>query len=296
MGKGIRTAPRDALVADSTPASLRGLAFGIHRAGDTAGAVVGVLIALIVVAMGQSQAQVLSAEVFRALVALSVLPAVLAVVALAALARESRTATKHGPRERSRWRSLGRRFHALLLCMVLFTLGNSSDAFLVLRSQQAGLSVVGVLGMVLSYNLLYACLSGPAGRLSDRFGRRRLLLAGWLVYALIYLGFARVVAGWQAWVLMTCYGVYAACCEGVARAFVADLVPASLRGTAYGLFHTAVGLTALPASLIAGLLWDGVGPWAGWGPAAPFYFGALMALLASMLLWVAGPTDLRQNV
>jgi MFS family permease len=175
--------------------------------------------------------------------------------------------------------------------MMVFTLGNSSDAFLVLRAQQAGLSVLGVLGMVLSYNLVYSLLSGPAGALSDRIGRRRLLLAGWIVYALIYLGFARISAGWQAWVLMTLYGTYAACCDGVAKAFVADLVPASLRGTAYGIFHTAIGLAALPASLIAGFLWEGLGAWRGWGPSAPFYFGAGMALVASLLLAILLPRE-----
>ena len=143
--------------------------------------------------------------------------------------------------------------------------------------------------MVLSYNLVYSLLSGPAGALSDRIGRRTLLVAGWLVYAIIYLGFAAISAGWQAWALMACYGVYAACFEGVAKAFVADLVPAAHRGTAYGIFHTAIGLAALPASLIAGILWEGIGPWAGLGPRAPFAFGAVMAMSACVLLAAALP-------
>ena len=111
-----------------------------------------------------------------------------------------------------------------------------------------------------------------------------MLIAGWVVYALIYLGFARITAGWQAWALMSVYGVYAALFEGVAKAFVADLVPPPLRGTAYGVFHTAVGLSALPASLLAGIVWGGIGQWAGWGPSAPFYLGAGLAFLASLLL------------
>jgi MFS family permease len=291
IGKGIRTAPRDALVADCTPAALRGLAFGIHRAGDTAGAVVGVLAALVVVELSQSHARELSATVFRTLVAVSVIPAVLAVAALAVLARELPATIDDGEKPGSGRRSLGRRFPAFLLCVLVFTLGNSSDVFLVLRSQQAGLSVQGVLGMVFSYNVVYAALSAPAGHLSDLVGRRRLLISGWIVYAFIYLGFARVSDGWQAWVLMTIYGVYAACTEGVARALVADLVPATARGTAYGLFHTAVGLAALPASVIAGLLWDGLGPWSGWGPSAPFYFGAAMAMAASILLCALSATE-----
>ena len=288
IGKGIRTAPRDALVADSIDASQRGLAFGIHRAGDTAGAVLGVLVALLVVTIGQASKNSLSAPVFRTLVVVSVVPAVLAVLGLALLARDTPETGKPGARERLGLHLVGGRFRFLLLALVVFTLGNSSDAFLILRAQNAGLTLPGILGMVLSYNLVYALFSGPAGALSDRVGRRRLLVAGWLLYALIYLGFARVTAGWQAWALMTAYGLYTAACEGVAKAYVADLVPASDRCTAYGVFHTAVGLAAMPASLLAGILWQGIGGWSGWGPSAPFFLGAVLALLASVLLMLVG--------
>ncbi|HKM54309.1 MAG TPA: MFS transporter [Isosphaeraceae bacterium] len=288
IGKGIRTAPRDALVADSIDASQRGLAFGIHRAGDTAGAVLGVLIALFVVANGQASSSSLSAPVFRILVVASVVPAVLAVLGLALLARDTPETGNRGPGQRLGLRLIDGRFRFFLLAMVVFTLGNSSDAFLILRAQNVGLSLPGILGMVLSYNLVYALFSGPAGALSDRVGRRRLLVAGWLLYALIYLGFARVTAGWQAWALMTVYGLYTAACDGVAKAFVADLVPASDRGTAYGVFHTAVGLAAMPASLLAGILWQGIGGWPGWGPSAPFILGAVIAVLASIILMLTG--------
>ena len=291
LGKGIRTAPRDALLADSTAADSRGLAFGIHRAGDTAGAFLGVLIALLVVWWGQGKSTLLSLTVFRTLVIVSVIPAVLAVFCLASLAREvPRLSASRGLGQVDATH-LSRRFRVFLAIMIVFTLGNSSDAFLVLRAQQLGLPILGVLGMVLTFNLVYSLLSGPAGAISDRIGRRQVLTAGWIVYALIYLGFARATAGWQAWTLMTLYGAYFACSDGVAKAFVADLVPSSLRGTAYGVFHTAIGLAALPASLIAGILWDGIGPWPGWGPAAPFYFGAILAALASLLLMAALPAD-----
>ena len=305
LGKGIRTAPRDALLADSSPDAWRGLAFGVHRAGDTAGAFLGVLIALLVVWSGQGKSNRLSSGVFRTLVIGSVIPAVLAVISLASLAREVpptrasrrvRSADSNEARpEKVRTADpaglthLSRRFRVFLAIMIVFTLGNSADAFLVLRAQQLGLPVLGVLGMVMSFNLVYSLLSGPAGAFSDRIGRRRVLIAGWVVYTLIYLGFARATAGWQAWTLMTLYGAYFACSDGVAKAFVADLVPSSLRGTAYGVFHTAIGLAALPASLIAGILWDGIGPWSGWGPAAPFYFGAALAAIASLLLAFALP-------
>jgi MFS family permease len=175
-------------------------------------------------------------------------------------------------------------FRRYLLVLVIFTLGNSSDAFLILRAQVAGLSVGGVLGMLITFNLVYALISTPAGALSDRVDRRWLLAGGWGFYALVYLGFAAAGKGWQAWLLMALYGLYYGVTEGVAKAYVADLVPSERRGTAYGSFHAAVGLSALPASVLAGLLWQGLGSWPGFGPGAPFLFGAALACLAAVLL------------
>ncbi len=286
VGKGIRTAPRDALVADSVTAANRGLAFGLHRAADTAGAAVGILIALLVVWWTQSGALALDARTFRTIVIISIVPAVAAVIVLAALARDV-AVTGRRVLPRFGLRGLGRPFLTFLLIVGLFDLGNSSDAFLVLRAQERGLSVVGVLGMLLAFNLVYALVSTPAGSLSDRIGRRRLLIGGWLAYAAIYLGFGLATAGWQVWLLYVVYGVYYGLAYGTAKAFVADLVPAALRGTAYGTYNALLGLIDLPASLIAGILWQGVGGWSGFGPSAPFLFGALLALLAAvaMALW-----------
>ena len=281
VGKGVRTSPRDALLADSVAPEVRGLAFGVHRAGDTAGAVVGLAVALGVVWATQGRARTLAGPTFLLLVALSLIPAALGVIALALGALD---VVPHAHPKGASSRRFDRRFRAFLAVVVVFTLGNSSDAFLILRAQEAGLPVLGVLGMMLTFNLVYTAVAGPAGALSDRIGRRRLIVAGWLVYAVIYLGFAFVAAGWQAWVLMTIYGVYYALTDGVAKAFVANLVPAARRGTAYGAFNAAIGLAALPSSVLAGVLWQGVGPWHGFGPAAPFLFGASMALLASVLL------------
>lgn len=284
VGKGIRTAPRDALVADSTPEAQRGLAFGVHRAGDTAGAVVGLCVALAVVWLTERSALRLNRGVFEMLVWLSIVPAVVAVAGIAIGAREVGAGLPRSQGAHTRTFALGHRFRAFLVAMVIFTLGNSSDAFLVLRAHQAGLPLVGILGMMISFNVVYALASGPAGALSDRLGRRRLILGGWTVYVLIYLGFAWLTAGWQAWILMTLYGAYYAMTEGVAKAFVADLVSADQRGTAYGLFNAAIGLSALPASVVAGLLWQGAGTWHGFGPSAPFYFGAALAALATVLM------------
>jgi MFS family permease len=291
LGKGLRTAPRDALVADSIDEKQRGLAFGLHRAGDTAGAVVGLLVALGVVWFVQRADLTLERSTFHTLVLFSIIPAALAVIGLALGARETPI-----PPERRAARApsfslaaFDARFKFFLFIVVLFTLGNSSDAFLILRAQAAGLPVLGVLGMMITFNAVYTLVSGPAGALSDRVGRRRLIVGGWAVYGLIYLGFARVTVGWQAWALMAVYGIYYGLTEGVAKALVADLVPAEKRGTAYGLFNAAIGLTAFPASFIAGILWQGAFGWNGFGPGAPFYFGAVMALLACALLVFALP-------
>jgi MFS family permease len=185
--------------------------------------------------------------------------------------------------ERLSFHEVDARFKYFLLVVVLFTLGNSSDAFILLRGQERGLSILQVMGMSLTFNAVYTVFASPLGALSDRIGRRKLIIGGWIAYGLVYLGFAFSQTGWQVWALLALYGLYYAATEGTARALVADLVPESNRGTAYGLYNAAIGITALPASLIAGLLWQGAGAWPGFGASAPFFFGAAMALLAGLL-------------
>jgi len=288
FGKGIRTAPRDALVADSVSEEQRGLAFGFHRAADTGGALLGILIALLVVWFSQSTNVGLAESTFRTVVLLSLIPAVLAVLSLAIGAQDV-PVTKQRAAPKFAFRSLGKPFMIFMLIVGLFDLGNSSDAFLILRAQERGLNVLGVLGMLATFNLVYTLVSTPAGSLSDRIGRRRLLIGGWLVYALIYFGFALAGQGWQVWGLYAMYGVYYGLAYGTAKAMVADIVPEALRGTAYGTYNAVLGLLDFPASLIAGLLWDGLPAWGwrGFGASAPFFFGATMALLAviAMVLW-----------
>lgn len=291
-GKGLRTAPRDAMVVDSVNENQRGLAFGLHRAGDTTGAVIGHAIALGVVLAVQRGATSLARDTFQIVVLLSVIPAALAVFVLAFGARDvplvKMTQTKLFPKPvegvRFSLEGFSRRFRFFLIIIILFTLGNSSDFFLTLRAQTVGLSVVGVLGLWIVLNMIYAIASIPAGALSDRIGRRTLLIAGWALYVLVYLGFAFATSGWQVWLFMAAYGLFYGLTDGVTKAFVADLVPHESLGTAYGMYNAAVGFAALPASLIAGALWDGIGKWEGFGPPAPFLFGAALALIAVVLL------------
>jgi MFS family permease len=280
LGKGIRTAPRDALVADSVDEKQRGMAFGLHRAGDTAGAFIGVAIAALIVWLTERSGADLTRHTFQIAVLVSIVPAFLAVILLALGARET------GIRKKSTvpvlsMKGMDTRFKLFMLVLVLFTLGNSSDAFIILLGQNRGLTVIQILLMLMTFNLL----AGPLGALSDKIGRRRLIIGGWIAYGLVYLGFALSKTGWQIWTLFGLYGIYYAASEGSAKAFIADLVTPERRGTAYGLYNAAIGLTAFPASLIAGLLWQGAFGWHGFGPAAPFLFGASLALLAGVLFW-----------
>lgn len=287
MGKGIRTAPRDALVADSITPDKRGLAFGLHRAGDTAGAAMGVLIALIVIWRLQGQELTLARMTFHTLVWLSVIPAFLAVIILVVGIRETK-ALQDIKRTAVSFADLPLTFKRFLLVVALFTLGNSSDAFLILRAQERGVTILGVMGMLFAFNVVYTAVSGPAGFLSDKLGRRRFLLAGWLLYALTYFGLALAQTAVQTVSLVIIYGIYYGLTIGTAKSLVADLVPKTQHGTAYGWYNGAVGLAVLPASVFAGLLWQGVGHWAGFGVQAPFLFGAFMALAAVglLLLWL----------
>jgi len=288
VGKGIRTAPRDALVADSIDEHHRGLAFGFHRAADTAGAGLGLLIALGVIWLAQAGGMELARATFQTVVLISLIPAFLAVLSLAVVARDVPVITRR-KMPKFALRSLGRRFCIFMIIVGLFDLGNSSDAFLVLRAQERGLSVIGVLGMLITFNVVYTLISVPAGSLSDRIGRRRLIVGGWLVYAAIYLGFALAGTGWHVWVLYAIYGVYYGLAYGTTKAMVADIVPEELRGTAYGTYNAVLGILDFPASLIAGFLWQGAGQWEGFGPSAPFFFGGAMALLAAVLMALVRP-------
>jgi len=281
IGKGIRTSPRDALIADSTPVAARGAAFGFHRAMDHLGAVVGPVLAFLLLP--------LVAGSYRAIFWLASIPAVLCVVAVVTVVRE---VPAQGPPTRLpllTLRPYDRRFKGFLLIVALFTLGNSSDAFLLLRAREAGVADAAIPLLWAALHVVKSASAFLGGILADRVGRRSAIVAGWLVYAAVYAGFAGVATAGQAWGLFLVYGLYFGLTEGGERALVADLVPPETRASAYGVYHTAIGLAALPASLLTGWLWQVLG-----APVA-FTTGAALSAAAAILLWGLLPASDRQS-
>jgi MFS family permease len=271
VGKGLKDPPKDALIAASTDAQTRGRGFGIARMLDTFGSVIGPLLLFALLwLLGHGAAS------YRIILYATALPLIATLAILVTKVRETRADKKP---DKSLAVKLPRRFYWFLAIVLLFNLGNSSDAFLILRAQNLGVSLLGIPLVFALFNFVYAVASVPLGSLSDRIGRERVILLGWAAYAAAYLGFGLAGATWQVWALYAFYGLYYATTEGVAKAFVADMVEGPQRGRAYGIFNTAIGLIALPASAIAGGLWDKI------SPAAPFYFGAALALGASLLLF-----------
>ncbi len=282
FGKGIRTAPRDALIADSTDPKQRGHAFGLHRALDSAGASLGVVVAYLFLISLHAQ--------YRDIFLLSLIPGALGVLALffvreQIVKRAPAAANNRQSKEPwwtnlgARWRALDRKLKTFLVIVFIFALGNSSNQFLLLRGQNLGFDSATVLLMYLLYNVVQSLGAWPAGRLSDRIGRKTLLVFGYLAYGIVYFGFA-VASPMALWGLFAVYGVYIALTEGVEKALVSDIAPPDLRATLIGLHATFTGIGLLPASLIAGFLWDTL------GPAATFYFGSGMGLLAALALWL----------
>ena len=297
IGKGVRTAPRDALISDSVGSEARGLAFSFHRAMDHAGAVLGPLAALGILYLflgyglwRDTGAAATAAEMtaLRWLFAIALVPSLAALAALVTKVREVRPAaarTQSDGEPPAPPAGLPLRFYLFVGTVTIFALGNSSDLFLLLYAKtKFGLDLLSIVGLWVALHAAKVVFSVPGGMLSDRFGRRIVIVAGWIVYALVYLGMARAAAAWQIWALMAAYGLFYGLTEGAEKALVADFVPSGSRGTAYGLYHGAVGLAALPASLLFGAVWTALGP--AKGPAVAFGIGAGLAGLAAVLLIV----------
>ncbi|MCX5970188.1 MAG: MFS transporter [Coprothermobacterota bacterium] len=269
FGKGMRSSPRDALLADSVAPEMRGRAFGWHRAMDTMGAVVGPLLALLLISMTNDN--------LRLIFILAVIPGLLGAF-LVLFVKEQRRAPSPAQAPKAVWASLPRPFRLYLLAWGIFALTNSSDVFLILRAQSIGFTPTLVVLAYALYNLTYAGASPFLGQLSDRLGRKWVLVGGLLVFAAVYLGFAFIGFSWEVWLLFAVYGFYVAATDGVGKALAVDLVPAEIRGGALGLLGTVSGLATLVASTLAGYLWSAVGPW------AMFVYGAAGALVCSVLM------------
>jgi len=294
-GKGFRGAPRDAILADSADSAVCGAAFGWHRAMDTMGAVVGPLLALgLLVLLGGD---------LRKVILLAAIPGVIGAFLVLTVSDPGRRRKKAANaiqgedarpmpnslgacgaetpsqkvRERVRWSAVPRSFKLYLSAWLPFVLVNSSDVFLILRAKQLGFSTTAVVIVYTFYNLVYALASVPLGHLSDRLGRRPVLVGGMVVFAAVYAGFSLATHTWHVVALFAVYGLYMAATDGVGKAFAVDLVPRELRGTSIGLLGTLTGVATLAASSIAGILWDAV------GPRAPFVFGAVGALVSAIL-------------
>jgi MFS family permease len=272
--KGFRGAPRDALIADSVSQAHRGAAFGLRQGMDTAGAVFGPLSALALLPLFAGDVR----KVFW----LAAIPGAVCILLVWFGVSEVRPAetAKQGASSTDQASpiSWNKSVFVILVAVGLFSLGNSSDLFLILRAQNLGVRAALAPGLGLLFNLVYTSLSWPAGKLSDRIPRRTLVVFGYITYAAVYLGFSLARGPQWVWFLFAAYGTYYAMTEGVLRAWIADLVPSSSRGSVFGAFTWLVGVAALPASLMAGWLWRH------YSPAAPFFVSALLSLAAALLL------------
>ncbi len=286
FGKGIRGTPRDALIADSTTPSNRGRAFGFHRAMDTLGAAIGPISAFVILGMAGGD----YGAVFR----WSTVPGLVAVVLLVAFLREGKPASRSvaspaaGPdgnplegrapgsgHPRPQATGFGRKYVLFAVATMIFALGNSSDAFLILRAQDLGVAAPLVPLAYFTFNAVYSVFSFPAGIVSDRIGRRPVLVGGYLIFGAIYFGFGLARRAWQAWWLFALYGLYYAATEGIQKAYIADLVPEGGRGRAIGAINALTGICTLPASVVAGFMWQNV------SPPAPFFLGGALAFIAA---------------
>jgi MFS family permease len=282
IGKGVRSSPRDALLSQSCGEEERGKAFGFQRAMDHAGAMTGPLIASFLMAVFTKD--------LRIIFLLAFIPSLFCLWILwrgVTDVKKEQNSISSPPK--LHWRGWDRKFKYFLIIITLFTLGNSSDAFLLLRAQDLGLNIVTIPILWFLFHLSKTIFSVPGGALSDRIGRRKVMILAWMIYGLVYLGFAFASTALHIWLLFIIYGLFYGLSEGTERAWVADLVEKPKRGTAYGAYHFCIGMAALPASLLMGLIWKAIGvQWA-------FSFGAIMALIAAFLAIVLMKSDQKEK-
>lgn len=287
FGKGIRSAPRDVLIAETTEPESRGHAFGFHRAMDTAGATLGPLVVLALAwyfARGVDIGALTKEHqgIFKIIFMAAAVPAVIGWLVLVFFVKEHKHEETTAQKPEIKLSALDRRFKVFLAVVTLFSLGNSSDAFLVLRARSApiGMGFITFLWVYVVFNALSAMVAVRSGILSDKIGRKPVIVTGWLIFSAVYFAMARITSPAGVWIWFSIYGIYYGMTEGILKAYAIDLAPSHLKGTAVGAYYTFTGIALLPASLIAGYLWDKV------GHNAPFYYGGATALLASILMLI----------
>jgi len=273
FGKGIRTAPRDAIIAESTDGAFLGRAFSFQRSMDTMGAVIGPSLAFLFLAVFSND--------YRRVFWLSMVPGFIAVCLIIFFIKEERkSSSMRSERPKLTLENFDGRFRLFLVITTLFAVGNSSDVFLILRAQQRGIPAHLIPILYLVFNIIYSISAIPAGIAADRFGKKRIILLGFVVFAIVYFGFAVARDAAAIWVLFSLYGLFMGLTDGTQKAFLATMIPPDFEATGFGIYYTAVGLAMFPASLIGGWLWDHV------SPSATFYYGAITAVSSSILFVV----------
>ena len=278
FGKGTRTSARDALIVESVPQELRGRAFGLHRGLDSLGAVIGPLCAILLLSIYQNN--------YRLAFKLSVIPVVIGILILVIFVKEKKkvqinTKTSTTPKLKFSAKDFTPQLSLFLLISIIFGIGNSSDAFLILRAKDVSGDVLTTIAMFVVFNIFYSFGSYPAGFLSDKFGSKKILTIGFFLFALVYLGFGLVHQSWMVWILFAFYGIYMALTDGVSKAYISTMVPPEKSGTAFGVFQMINGFCVLGASVIAGIIWKSI------NPAAPFYYGAITAFIAGVIFLIS---------
>ena len=270
FGKGVRTAPRDAIIAESTDKAYLGRAFSFHRSMDTMGAVVGPGLAYFFLGIFSND--------YRTVFWLSMIPGVIAVLLIVFFITEKKkAAAAQAERPKLTLKHFDWKFKFFVLIAALFAVGNSSDVFLILRAEQVGIPTVTIPVVYLMFNLVYSLSAVPAGIAADKFGRKRLILLGFILFAILYYGFAIASSAKAIWILFGFYGLFMGLTEGIQKAFLATIIPQDFKATAFGVYTTVVGIAMLPASLAGGWLWDHV------SPSATFYFGSITAAVSAVL-------------
>jgi len=269
FGKGIRTSARDSLITESCPESIRGKSFGFHRALDTLGAVFGPLAAILFLAIFNNN--------IRLVFYIAFIPGLIGIILLLIFVREKKKNALCFSDLKLKWRDINPSFKIFLLINIIFSIGNSSDAFLILRAQNLGLAIKTTIFAYVLFNLTYALFSIPAGAIVDKIGAKKILITGLLIFSLVYLFFGLINKNMFIWFLFPVYGIYMALTEGVGKAYISLLVPQEKSGTAFGIYQTSIGICSFFSSLIAGVMWNYI------NVRIPFFFGSITALISAIL-------------